>query len=130
MGAMIIFSMLTLNTSRFFRTAEQLQYQNSIQYNGIALAQDKIEEIRWIDDELRFKSNSFSFLENDYPNTVTQVFGGSNQYEMDYTIDVEVSLTAISGSNARNYNVTVIVSNEYLQENQTITMKYIKSFGE
>jgi hypothetical protein len=130
MGAMIIFSMLTLNTSRFFQTAEQLQYQNGIQYNGIALAQDKIEEIRWIQDEQRFKSSSFSFLENEYPNMVSQVFGSSDQYQMEYLVDVDITPSAIAGSNARNYVVTVLVSNEFLTDGQTITMKYIKSFGE
>lgn len=130
MGAMIIFSMLTLNTAIYFRTAEQLQYQNTIQYNGIAIAQDKIEELRWIADEQRFKSNSYSFLEGDYPATVTQVFGSSGEYEMDYSIDIDIVSTSVSGSNARNYSITVFVSNEYLAENQTITMQYIKSFGD
>lgn len=130
MGAMIIFSMLTLNTARFFRTAEQLQYQNTIQYNGIAIAQDKIEELRWISDEQRFKSNSFSFLEDDYPATETQILGNNGEFNMDYTVDVDIEATAISGSNARNYLITVVVSNQYLEANQTVTMQYIKSFGD
>lgn len=130
MGAMIIFSMLTLNTATFFRTAEQLQYQNTIQYNGVAIAQDKIEQLRWIADEQRFQSGSIDFIENDYPATETQVFGSNGEYNMDYNVDVDIELTSVSGSNARNYLITVIVSNEYLEENQNVTMQYIKSFGE
>lgn len=130
MGAMIIFSMLTLNTAIYFRTAEQLQYQNTIQYNGIAIAQDKIDELRWLADEQRYKSNSYSFLEIDYPATVTQIFGSSGEYEMDYTVDIDIVSISIAGSNARNYSIIVLVSNEYLSENQTVSMQYVKSFGD
>ena len=130
MGAMIIFSMLSLNASHFFRTAEQFQYQNAIQYNGIAVAQDKIEEIRWISDEQRFKTSSSSFIENDYPVIETQIFGSEGEFVLEYSINVTVVSTNIAGSNASNYLITVLVSNEYLAENQVIKMDYIKSFGD
>jgi hypothetical protein len=71
-----------------------------------------------------------SFIENDYPAIETQVFGSSGEYNMDYTIDVDVASTLVSGSDARNYLITVVVSNDYLEDNQSVTMQYIKSFGE
>ncbi|MEP1150468.1 MAG: hypothetical protein JXR20_02985 [Balneola sp.] len=128
-GAMIIFSTLSLNTVKFFNTNDQIEYQSKLQYNGIAVAQDKIEEIRWIADEDRFKAGSSSFLERDYPSTVTQTYGDENQFEFDYTVNVDVAPTSITGSNATNYRVTVLVSNSELPDNQTITTEYIKSFG-
>lgn len=128
-GAMIIFSSLSLNTIEFFNAADQLEYQSRLQYNGIAVAQDKIEEIRWIADEDRFKNGTSDFLERDYPSVVTQSYGSSNQYQFDYSVDLDVSPTNITGSNATNYRVTVTVSNSFLPDNQSITTEYIKSFG-
>lgn len=128
-GAMIIFSTLSLNTIKFFNTVDEIEYQSKLQYNGISVAQDKIEEIRWISDQDRFRSGSSDFLERDYPTVVTQAYGDDNEYEFDYSVDIDVSPTNITGSNASNYRVTVTVSNSYLPDNQTITTEYIKSFG-
>lgn len=128
MGAMIIFSMLSLNASHFFRVNEQFQYQSQIQYNAVAVAKDVMDDIRWISDKRRVTQTSSQCICNDFPKTVTRQFGTDNSYAMDYRVNISISDTNISGTNTLNKIVTVDVSNEYLPDNQSVKVSYLKSF--
>lgn len=127
MAAMIIYSILALNAAHYFRINEQFQYQSEIQYNAIAVAQDVIDEIRWINDINKFDENSGQFIGDDYPKTI-EFSVGNNEYSLDYEVDIIVSDTNVTGSNAVNKLVKIIVTNEYLPENQRTQMNYVKSF--
>ncbi|SMO82059.1 hypothetical protein [Gracilimonas mengyeensis] len=130
MGAMIIFSMLSLNVSHFFRINEQFQYQNEIEYNGVALAQDIIEEVRWISDPDRITNGNQDCICNDYPQTITREFGPGQNNSLDFTVDLTITDVSVPGSNAVNKRIEVMVTNEYLPDNQVIEMEYIKSYIE
>lgn len=129
MGAIIIFSLVSLNASHFFRVNEQFQYRSEIQYNGIAVAQDIIEDIRWISDRNRFIPGSGNCICDEYPKTITQILGTDDQYQMDYQINIELTDIDVDGSNATNTLIVVTVTNEYLSEGDFIKMEYIKSFA-
>lgn len=126
MAAMIIFSMLSLNAAYFFNINEQFQYQSDIEYNGIAIAQDILEQVRWIQNKNLLDTGRSACICNDYPKTITL---SVDDYELDFTADISIKDTSISGSAAINRIVEVSVSNQYLPHAQNIRMRYLKSFA-
>ena len=126
MAAMIIFSILSLNAAFFFNINEQFQYQSEIEYNGIAVAQDIIDQVRWIQNEDLLDESDNDCICDEYPKTLTISF---DDYELEYVVDISINDTSITGSTTINRIVEVTVSNEYLPDAQQIKMKYLKSFS-
>lgn len=126
-GAMIIFSILSVNTFNYIGINEEFQYQSELQQNAVVVANEVITEMRWISDKDRFNPNRGDFVGNDYPRTVTMVVGDDDEFEFDYDVDVQVNDTTIAGSNSVNKAIYVTVSSEYLEDNQKVRMRYIKT---
>jgi hypothetical protein len=127
-GAMIVFSMLSLNATRMMVESDQLQAGAEIEYNAIAIAQDYIDEIKWIGKEDSLTSKIASF-----PNSVTNDIGGE---PMTFYIDIDVQDVNIPDSNVDNKLITVAIKNKYLgsgsetdQGNSIeIKQRFLKSF--
>lgn len=131
MGAMILFSLLTMNVSRNIVMNTQKLSSSEIEYNGIALAHSLLEKAQWAtQEELDRSSGNFIFHNNgnNYDSSVCQwtkndpctetVQIGSGSVDYLVYIDVDDSYSAgLSGSTTDHMKVTVGVTSPYFYEN-------------
>lgn len=127
MGAMIIFSLLTLQTTRTFQLNNRLQMNGELEYSAISIAQDQVDKMRWMQNQTAFNN----FVSN-FPQTVPLTVQGNT---LDFNVDVTVQNIALPNSNVPNRRVTVTVTNDYLKTNQQaapgsqeIQLEFLKSF--
>ena len=138
MGAMILFSLLTINVSRNIVANSKNLSKSEIEYNGIALAQSIIEQGHWATkSELDPTSGDFIFknFEKSHPHKETLQLGSSGQYKVDYYIYAQVDDVTVSGSSTTNKKITVGVTSPFFYENfdpsfntYPIKMAFINSF--
>lgn len=129
MGALIIYSMLSLQASRMLVQNDQLQVEAEIEYNAVALAQDFIDQIKWVESEAELNARLASF-----PQSVDSPVGNGS---LTYYVDFEIQDASLPDSNVENRIVTVSIKNKYLGANTetdedsrvTIQQRYLKSFA-
>lgn len=128
MGAMLVFSLLTIQTNRMFQINNRIQINSEIEYNAISVAQDQIDKLRWIKNEGDF--NSFV---NDFPKDIPMAFEEETLY---FNVDIQAKDANIPGSNIINKHITVSVTNKYLKTNESedpgstaVKLEFIKSFN-
>lgn len=123
MGAMIIFSLLSLQVSRTFQMNNQIQMEAEIEYNAISIAQNEIDRVRWINSESDLNNHV-----NSYPKEVPLAVNGDTLF---YDVEVNTSDISIPDSNVDNKQITVEVTNEYLKSNNGsgVQLQFIKSFN-
>ncbi len=127
MGAMIIFSLLTLQTTRTFQLNNRMQMNGELEYSAISIAQDQVDKMRWMQNQTAFNN----FVSN-FPQTVPLTVQGNT---LDFNVDVTVQNITLPNSNVPNRRVTVTVTNDYLKTNQQaapgskeIQLEFLKSF--
>lgn len=140
MGAMILFSMLTMNVSRSLVNNTQKLTQSHIEYNGISLAHSIIEEAQWAPKNSLDPTDPDNYMFSDYsknnPEKKTLQLGPSNQYQIDYYVYVDLQDNySVPGSSTYNKKITVGVTSPHLYEefdstftNYPITMDFIAAF--
>ena len=122
MGAMIVFSLLSLQTSRIFQMNNRVQMEAEIEYHAVSIAQNEIDKVRWIESETAFDSHA----NNSFPKEVPLAINNDTLF---YDVGMDVSNTNISGSNTINKEVTVTVTNKFLATNNAgVKLRFIKSF--
>ena len=87
MGGMIIFSLLSLQTTRLFQLNNRVQMNAEIEYNAISIAQNEIDQIKWIQSESSFNSHITS-----YPKQVPISVKSDTLY---YTVNIMVNIPLI-----------------------------------
>jgi len=131
-GAMIMLSMLTLNTSRSYLATTDSVVRSEIELRALARIQDIIDEYRWEQNETTFY-NYFNNLENN-PQNVTVNYGS---YDSDnttrediFTISAEISDLDPSDNNPRLhiYFVELTIKNDYLTPPIEEKVHFIKSY--
>ena len=127
-GAMLVFSMLTLNTARSFNSTRQSIYQAEAEYRAVAVAQDEIDKIQWIYDPEDLDPSSSSYVYDDYPIDQTHYYGENDEYSAVFTINGTSELIEDTGSMKR-YQVTVTVVNDDVDPGVSISMDYVKSYS-
>lgn len=128
MGALIIFSMLSMQAARMMVQSDQLQVEAEIEYNAVALAQDFIDQIKWVDTEAELNAKIASF-----PQSVDTPIGNGT---LTYYVDFDIQDAPLPDSNVENKIVTVSIKNKYLGRNTatdeassvTIQHQFLKSF--
>jgi len=132
LGAMVIFSFLSLNTARSFNSSRQTVYQAEAEYRAIAVAQDELDKVQWIyePDDLDPESSSYVYTRSGsdkYPKSLTQNYGANDQYTTTFIIDGTSELIDDSGSMKR-FQVTVSVLNQNVTPEVFVTLDYVKSY--
>lgn len=121
-GAMIIFSILTLQVNKMFLKSETSSLEGEVEYNAIAVAQDYVDQMRWMSSE--FELNQFVA---DFPKTINAKTGQGTT--LPYYVEIDVQNESISGSNVKNRHIYVTVRSSYLGEGQDATVddnNYVK----
>lgn len=122
MGAMIVFSLLSLQVSRTFQMNNRIQMEAEIEYNAVSIAQNEIDRVRWINSESDLNNHVST-----YPKEVPLAVNGDTLF---YDVGINTSDVSIPNSNVDNKQVTVEVTNEYLESNNGsgVQLQFIKSF--
>jgi hypothetical protein len=126
-GAMIVFSMLSMNTTRNFQSTAQRIYQTDIEYRALSLAQDEIEVVRWAKEKHLNPDDGNNYLYDDDPVQRTIYYGNSDQYSETFELK-RSSLRIENSSDMRRYRVQVIVESDAVTPAISDTLEYIKSF--
>lgn len=128
-AALVVFSLLTVNTARSFQTNSQNRYKSDIEFRAITMAQDEIDKIQWIYDENELNPASGVYIYSSYPKKETLFYGDSNQYSEEFIIEASSSLIENSSLQKR-YLVSITISNDSFSPNVAATMTYIKTYGQ
>lgn len=126
-GAMMVFSMLSLNTARSFNSSRQTIYQAEAEYRAIAVAQDELDKVLWIYEPDDLDPTSGTYVYANYPVQETHTYGSSNQYSSTFTVNGTSELIEDTGSMKR-YQVAVTVVNQNVDPEVQITLEYVKSY--
>ncbi|WP_409028840.1 hypothetical protein [Gracilimonas sediminicola] len=135
-AAMVVFSLLTMNTSRSFQVTLDTMVRSELEYRAISAAQEEIDAIRWV--QARYKSqdpfdsdNSSYYLYEDNPIERTFDYGASNEYSETFTIyrkaEVSNDCDLLDSSSQRCYEITITVENNSLEPEITVTQKLIRT---
>lgn len=126
-AAMVIFGMLTVNTAASFRNTSDTMIRSDLEYRAMSIAQDEIENIRWIDNHNLLNEYSSDFLYKNDPVQRTVEYGSSNQFSEVFTVDRQSTRIENSPSQ-RRYKVVITVKSDALTPEITASMEFIKTF--
>tara|TARA_Y100001935_G_scaffold255672_1_gene271227 strand:+ start:32421 stop:32840 length:420 start_codon:yes stop_codon:yes gene_type:complete len=127
-AAMMVFSMLAINTSRSYNQSRQTLYRAEAEYRAIAIAQDELDKVQWIYAEEELDPDDGRYIYSDYPKTITYNYGSSDQYSDDFYLYAESEMIEDDGS-IRRYQVGVTVVNTTFDPDIFITLNYVKSYS-
>ncbi len=128
LGAMVVFSFLSLNTSRSFNSSRQTLYQAEAEYRAIAVAQDELDKVQWIYEPDDLDPDESSYVYANYPIEESHVYGDNDQYSSTFIINGSSELIEDTGSMKR-YQVAVSVLNQNVTPEVFITLEYVKSYS-
>ena len=129
-GAMLIFSLLSIQVNQMFIKNDQTMADGEVEYNAISLAEEHVDRIKFMKD--------LDFLE-DYAdslsNTTLTVDTGNG--DLEYYIEIDLQDETINSSaNVESKHVFLTVRSEYLgpgqdatvDNNNFVKIDFIKSF--
>jgi len=126
-GAMIVFSLLSLQTNQIFNLNERIELNSELEYNAVSIAQDQIDQMRWISTQTQFSN----YL-NTFPQTKSLAVDNDTLF---YNVDVTAANMNVPNSNVINRKVTITVTNKFLKNNvnespgqRSVKLQYLKSF--
>ncbi|WP_138430326.1 hypothetical protein [Fodinibius saliphilus] len=127
MGAMIVFSLLTLQTSRLFQMNNQVKINGEVEYNAIAIAQDQVDQIRWLPNKPAFNT----YVDN-FPKTISVPVQSDT---LDYNISINVSEKILPNADVESHKITVSVTNKFMKNrpnaapgSRAVKLEFLKSF--
>ncbi len=127
-AAMVVFGMLTVNTARSFQVTSDTIVRSELEYRAIAVAQDEIDAIRWLEDEDLFDSGEDEYLYGDDPIQKSVTYGSNNQYSETFSVTrTSTEISNDSNGNSR-YKIQVTVQSNAISPPITGTLSYIKTF--
>ncbi|MEX0845426.1 MAG: hypothetical protein WD022_09085 [Balneolaceae bacterium] len=134
-AAMVVFGMLTINTARSFQTTSDTMIRSDLEYRAIAIAQDEIDAIRWIQARSKngpkvpmdpFDPNNNNFLYDDNPIQKTITYGSSGQYSETFSVNREAELLE-NTTDQRTYKITVTVESSAVNPPLSVSLDFIRT---
>jgi hypothetical protein len=116
-GAVAIYSVLTINTNRAMLTNSRTLTTTEMEYGAVSVAQNIIEKARWMKyDDITETNKQHLVNLNTNPN---------------YNVAVEVDQITLNGSDKSNREITIKVTSNYMgnrsNNSSSVTMRYIKT---
>ncbi|MEL7834055.1 hypothetical protein [Fodinibius sp. Rm-B-1B1-1] len=106
----------------------QVQINAEIEYHAVSIAQNEIDQIKWIKSESALNDHL-----NKFPQKVPLTVGNDTLF---YNVNIDIADITIPNSNIKNKKVSVRVSNKFLKNNsnnnkgnRNIELGFIKSFN-
>ncbi|XWN37037.1 MAG: hypothetical protein ROO71_13880 [Balneola sp.] len=129
-AAMVIYSFLTINTSRSFLNTSETVIRSDVEYRTIIRAQDVIEQVKLVqrEDENMLDPNHIDYMFANYPITDNETFGYNDEYTDTFIIDASSEYLDEGDPLVKRYRVTVNVVNEEVDPSTEVDLIFIKSF--
>ncbi|MEQ9091961.1 MAG: hypothetical protein RIE52_12780 [Balneola sp.] len=129
-AAMVIYSFLTINTSRSFLSTSETVIRSDVEYRTIIRAQDVIEQVKLVQraDENMLNPNHIDYMFAGYPITDNETYGYNDEYTDTFIIDASSEYIDEGDPLVRRYKVTVNVINEEVDPSTEVDLIFIKSF--
>jgi len=131
-GAIVVFSMLTMQVNRLIFRNNVTQMQSGIEYHAVTHAQDYADQLQWIRSE-----DDLDDFTDDFPRTDNVVYDPDDaSATLPFLVNIAVSDTTIPNSNVLNKRVLISLNSQYLENrdmsvvtpSRTIVFEFIKSF--
>jgi hypothetical protein len=129
-AAMVIYSFLTINTSRSFLNTSETVIRSDVEYRTIIRAQDVIEQVKLVQraDENMLNPNHIDYMFAGYPITDRETFGYNDEYTDTFIIDADSEYIDEGDPLVKRYKITVNVINEAVDPSTEVDLIFIKSF--
>ena len=129
-AAMVIYSFMTINTSRSFLNTSETVIRSDVEYRTIIRAQDVIEQVQLVqrEDENMLDPNHIDYMFANYPITDNETFGYNDEYTDTFIIDASSEYLDEGDPLVKRYRVTVNVVNEEVDPSTEVDLIFIKSF--
>tara|TARA_R110002124_G_scaffold76758_2_gene205682 strand:+ start:1449 stop:1877 length:429 start_codon:yes stop_codon:yes gene_type:complete len=129
-AAMVIYSLLTINTARSFLNTSETVIRSDVEYRTIIRAQDEIEQVKLIsrEDEDLLNPNHANYMFNSYPKTDVESFGYNDEYSDSYIINGSSEYIDEGDPLVKRYRVVITVTNESVDPSTEVDLIFIKSF--
>ncbi|MGF1670233.1 MAG: hypothetical protein ACFCU6_07280 [Balneolaceae bacterium] len=131
-GAIVIFSMLSMQVNRLIFRNNVTQMQSGIEFHAVTHAQDYADQLQWI----RTEDDLDNFIAS-FPRTDDVIYSiEDSSATLPFLVDVQVSDTTLAGSNVSNKLIRIFMNSQFLenqdislvQPSRTISLEIIKSF--
>lgn len=127
MGAIVVFSTLSLHVNRTMLQNNLLSDRAEVDYHAVTVAQEILEEIRWVTSAADL--NDFA---DDYPMVVNFTTDSESGDFIPYEVDINLANGPYDDENVTSFFVTLEISSEYMTsgvDGEPITLTVTKSFN-
>ncbi len=127
MGAIVIFSLLSLQVNRMILRNNLIQVESSVEYHVVTHAQDYADQIQLIQSE----DDLDDFLD-DFPRVDSISYDENNPSAvLVYSVDIEAADTTLPNSNVSSKMIHIYLNNQFLsagKPSQPFRLELMKSF--
>lgn len=108
MGAMIMFSMLTMSVNRTLLMNEMNRVGHESNYYALSVAQESIDELRWVKTEADLDAEL-----NTYPKTINYKNDTDQVGSIPFRVDISKTTSVIENDDVRTIELVINVQNDY-----------------
>lgn len=126
MGAMVMFSMLTLSVNRTQMVNEMNRTGNETNYYALSVAQESIDGMRWLKSETEL-DNELST----YPKVVNYKKESDDDVSIPFTVDINKTTSVFDNDDVRSVELVISVDNDYGvggEGSNPVQLQFTKSF--
>lgn len=126
MGAIIMFSMLTLSVNRTLLMNDLNLVGHEINYYALSVAQEEVDEIRWLRSEADLDQRL-----SDYPKMVNYQTDSGQSGTLPFNVDITKGTAIIENDEIRTIQLSIKVSSDYGvggEGGNPVQLAFIKSF--
>lgn len=134
-AAIVIFGTLSIHTAKSFHITSDTMVRSDLEYRAIAIAQDEIDAIRWIQARSKngpvfptdpFDPDNGNFLYDNNPETREITYGSDDQYSETFTVNRTAELINET-SDQRRYLITIKIENDRLNPPLNVSLDFIRT---
>lgn len=126
MGAMIMFSFLTMSVNRTLLMNEMNRTGHESNYHALTVAQESIDELRWLKTEADLDAELVT-----YPKTIEYKNDTSEDASIPFSVDINKTTSVVDNDDIRAVELVINVSSDYGiggEGSNPVQLKFTKSF--
>lgn len=126
MGAMVMFSLLTLSVNRTLLTNEMNRVGHESNYYALTVAQESIDEFRWVKTEPELDAEL-----DTYPKTINYKNDTDQDASIPFRVNINKTTSVIETDDVRTVELVINVQNDYGiggEGSNPIQLLFTKSF--
>ena len=126
MGAMIMFSFLTMSVNRSLLMNEMNRTGHESNYYALTVAQESIDELRWVKTEAELDAELAI-----YPKTINYKNNSDKDGSVPFNVDINKTTSVIDNDDVRTVEMVINVESDYGiggEESKPVQLQFTKSF--